>query len=123
MFLHKGLHPVPVYITGADGTSYIGRIATVPKRDLVSILQVLFQTQRLKISPDLELGATLTNELTNFTARITRSLNETFSSWRENQHDDLVLALSLACWFFERQIRGNRAVNITTSQSRRNSGA
>src|ERR1700730_6159418 len=52
--------------------------------------------------------------LTNCTARITRSLNETFSSWGENQHDDLVLALSLACWFFERQIRRNRAVNITT---------
>lgn len=105
MFLHRGLKPVPIYITGADRISYTGRITRVPKRDLVSVLQVLFQTRRLRIAPDLELASTLTTELTNFTAKITPSFHETFACWRENQHDDLVLALSIACWYFERMGR------------------
>jgi hypothetical protein len=105
MFLHRGLKPVPVYITGADRISHTGRITRVPKRDLVSVLQVLFQTARLRIATDLELASTLTTELTNFTARITPSFHETFACWRESQHDDLVLALSIACWYFERMGR------------------
>jgi hypothetical protein len=81
------------------------RKVNLPKRDLVSVLQVLFQTGRLRIAPDLELASTLTTELTNFTARITPSFHETFACWRESQHDDLVLALSIACWYFERMGR------------------
>ena len=105
MFLHRGLKPVPIYITGADKISRLGRITRVPKRDLVSVLQVLFQTGRLRIATDLELASMLVTELSNFTAKITSSFNEAFGCWRENQHDDLVLALSIACWFFERMNR------------------
>jgi hypothetical protein len=28
--------------------------------------------------------------------------NESFEAWRERDHDDLVLAVALACWFGER---------------------
>jgi hypothetical protein len=105
MFLHRGLKPVPIYITGADRISRLGRITRVPKRDLVSVLQVLFQTGRLRIATELELASMLVTELTNFTAKITPSFHETFACWRENQHDDIVLALSIACWYFERMSR------------------
>jgi hypothetical protein len=105
MFLHRGLRPVPIYITGADAISCTGRITRVPKRQLVPVLQVLFQTGRLRIATDLELTSTLTTELMNFTAKITPSFHERYSSWRENQHDDIVLALALACWYFERMCR------------------
>ena len=111
MFLHRGLRPVPIYITGADAISYTGRITRVPKRQLVSVLQVLFQTGRLCIASDLDLTGTLTTSLMNFTAKITPSFHETFSSWRENQHDDIVLALSLACWYFERVCR-DQQINL-----------
>jgi hypothetical protein len=50
-----------------------------------------------------ERPGTLVTELTNFTAKITPTLHETFSSWRENQRDDIVLAVSIACWYFERR--------------------
>jgi hypothetical protein len=33
--------------------------------------------------------------------RITPEGNETMESWRESEHDDLVLALALACWTAE----------------------
>jgi hypothetical protein len=33
--------------------------------------------------------------------KITEELNETFESWRERDHDDLVLAVALAAWAAE----------------------
>ena len=41
-------------------------------------------------------------ELQNFQVKITLSANETFGSWREGIHDDLVLAVSLAAWWAEK---------------------
>jgi hypothetical protein len=31
--------------------------------------------------------------------------NETFESWRERDHDDLVFAVALACWWADRDHR------------------
>jgi hypothetical protein len=114
-FLHRGLNPVPIYITGADRISYARRSIRVPKRQLVSVLQLLFQSKRLKIAAGLPLRQVLVAELLNFTAKITAAANDTYEAWREGQHDDLVLALALACWYFERAARSLpqvRAVDI-----------
>jgi hypothetical protein len=70
----------------------------VSKRQLVSVLQVLLGERRLKVSPQLEQAAVLVRELNTFQVKITAPGNETFESWRERDHDDLVLALALACW-------------------------
>jgi hypothetical protein len=34
--------------------------------------------------------------------KITAAANETFAAWREGAHDDLVLAVALACWHADR---------------------
>lgn len=70
----------------------------VPKRVLVSTVQVLLQTQRLKIAPGLPEAGTLTRELQNFQVKITDSAHDSYGAWREGSHDDLVLAVALACW-------------------------
>jgi hypothetical protein len=41
-------------------------------------------------------------ELQQFQVKITAAANETFGVWRDGQHDDLVLAVALACWWAER---------------------
>jgi hypothetical protein len=102
--LHEmGLSPIGVTITsglnsGSDGEGGY----TVPKRDLVSNLQVLLQTGRLKISEALPDAAMLRDELLRFQVKITPAGNDTYAAWREGAHDDLVLALALACWYGER---------------------
>ncbi len=83
-------------VTGADGGLH------VPKRQLVSTLQVLLQSGRLKIDASLPHAATLTRELQNFKVKITLAANESFEAWREADHDDMVLALALAAWMAER---------------------
>jgi hypothetical protein len=95
---------VPVTITGghavtitADGSRH------VPKKELVACLQLLFQDRRLKIARGLPEAEVLTQELLNFRVKITAAANETFGAWRDGQHDDLVLAVALACWLAERE--------------------
>jgi hypothetical protein len=38
----------------------------------------------------------LTRELEGFKVKITPAANETFGTWRDGEHDDLVLAVALA---------------------------
>jgi hypothetical protein len=73
----------------------------VAKKQLASVLQVLLGNNRLQVAPQLPEARTLKDELGKFTVKITEALNETFESWRENDHDDLVLAVALAAWAAE----------------------
>ena len=103
MFKTAGLSPVGVQIHGGDSVTHEGDTWRVPKRDLVGVLQVLFQSSgRLKISKKLPLASTLQGELLNFKVKIDpRTAHDAYSAWREQDHDDLVLAVALACWWGE----------------------
>jgi hypothetical protein len=48
--------------------------------------------------PEREL---LIKEFLAFRVKITAAANETFEAWRERDHDDMVLAVALACWLGE----------------------
>lgn len=102
MFHKAGLRPVPISITGGNTVSTTGRIFNVPKRDLASVLQVCFETGRIKISGAIDLKDTLVKELMNFKVKITSHGNDTYGAWRENIHDDLVLSLAIGLWCGER---------------------
>jgi hypothetical protein len=77
----------------------------VPKRDLVSVVQVLLQAERLKIASSLKEASTLTAELLAFKVSINLRGHDSYGNdagpWRENPHDDLVLAVALAAWYGE----------------------
>ena len=72
----------------------------VAKKALASVLVTLFSNRRLHIA-DLPERALLIREAEAFSVKITPEGNETFESWRDSEHDDLVLALALACWAAE----------------------
>jgi hypothetical protein len=71
---------------------------TVPKVDLVGVLQTLLGMRRLKIADSLPLAEVLTKELELFRMKVALDKDESFASWRERPHDDIVLLLALACW-------------------------
>jgi hypothetical protein len=94
---------VPVTITGGHSVTVTDDGSWhVPKKELVTGLQVVLQSQRLQIARGLPEAATLVRELQQFQVKITASTHETFGVWRAGQHDDLVLAVALACWWAER---------------------
>ena len=100
----------PVTITGGDSVTHEGSEYHVPKRDLVGALQVLLQTGALKIAAGVPLAQTFLAEMLNFKATINLRGHDTYEAgaggpgdaWREGKHDDLVLAVALACWYAER---------------------
>ncbi|HQE97203.1 MAG TPA: hypothetical protein PKY20_03305 [Methanothrix sp.] len=99
-----GLKPIAVSIHGGDAVSRDGSTWKVPKRDLVGALQVLLQSGRFKVSDQLKLGPVLQSEMLNFRVKIDPiTAYDSYSAWRDNEHDDLVLSAALACWWAERQ--------------------
>jgi hypothetical protein len=98
----RGLGPVPVWITAGERAEGVGDGWRVPKRDLVAVVQVLLQTGRLKLAAGLPEVVTLAGELRAFSVKFTPSGRDVYGVWREGEHDDLALALALACWWSER---------------------
>jgi hypothetical protein len=102
LFKQARLNPVAVLIHGGDSETGGGNSWRVPKRHLVGTMQVLFQSERLKISKKLPLASVLQSELLNFKVKIDpRTAHDSYSAWREQDHDDLVLSVALAAWFAE----------------------
>jgi hypothetical protein len=102
MLRAAGLQPLAVTITGGDTVTTEGGFTRVPKRDLVGVLQVALQTGRLKFNPGMPEVNTFVQEALSFQVKITTAANDTYGSWREGAHDDLVLAGALALWQAER---------------------
>jgi hypothetical protein len=88
----------PVLITGGDMETYANGHYRVPKRDLIVGLQLLLQRRGLQIAKGLKFGPVLAREMAEMRVKITASGNEQYGAWREGEHDDLVLAVALACW-------------------------
>jgi hypothetical protein len=103
-FLRRAQLPAqlkPILITAGHGVTFEDGSWHVPKKELVSVLQVLLQGGRLKVANSLPEAGTLVEELNRFSVKITAAGNETFESWRERDHDDLVLAVAMAAWIGE----------------------
>ena len=103
LFRRAGLNPWAIMIHGGDRVVLEGRTYRVPKRDLVGVLQVLLQNGRLKISWKLKLAQVLSGEMLNFKVKIDpKTAHDSYSAWREQDHDDLLLATAMAAWMGER---------------------
>ena len=70
----------------------------VPKRDLIGAVQVLLDQERLTFAENLTRMKTLVDEFMAMRVRVTAEGNEQYGAWREGSHDDLALAVALACW-------------------------
>jgi hypothetical protein len=96
------LSPIAITITGGEKVHRdTKRRYGIPKRELVGCLQVLLQTNRLKIASALPEAEVLMKELLAFQVKITNTAHDTYGVWRDGAHDDLVLALALAAWYGE----------------------
>jgi hypothetical protein len=93
-----------VTITGGGKPTWDEVGIHVPKADLVSVVQRCLQEERLRMPADDPTSDLLARELSDFQAVIGRTGHVSYgvvADWRDGQHDDLVLAASLALWWGE----------------------
>jgi hypothetical protein len=99
IFSKRGRSFKAVKIHRGDAETHEEGTYRVPKRNLVSTLQVALQTGSLKIASSLELAELLREELLNFRIKINIATgHDSYEHWREGDHDDLVLAAAMAVW-------------------------
>jgi hypothetical protein len=70
----------------------------VPKRDLMAGVQVLLEKGELKIARRMKETGPLVRELTDVRLTAGSGGRLRMGADRPGQHDDLVMALALACW-------------------------
>lgn len=75
----------------------------VPKRDLISTVALLLQNKRLKFAEGLPVLPQMLHELLNFKVKLSDAGHDSYSAWREQDHDDLVLSRACAAWVAEVQ--------------------
>lgn len=109
-----GLQARGVQITGGTAVTHANGMHHVPKRELVTTLQVALQAKRLRIADGLPLAEVLVREFRGFRVRINATGHATFGNdvgtWREADHDDLVLATALGVWALEYRTRTSAKV-------------
>lgn len=84
-------------ITFTHGDRYERRTGSMGKAYLVSRLQVLLQTKRLKLPSTHPDVPTLVRELQDYEIRVDSNANDTYGAFKVGTHDDLATALGLAC--------------------------
>jgi len=114
----RGLNPIGIAISGGNTVSWSEdkSKASVPKRDLISTMQIFAQSDRLKVASGLEHGPVLAQELQDFKVKIdSRTAHDSYGSWREGSHDDLILATAIGLWTAEHRYQSNpifRAISV-----------
>jgi hypothetical protein len=101
-----GLYATGVYMTTGHKVTRDGRDYGVPKRDLVTLADMLIQSKRLQVHMGLPFAGLLLSELEGFNRETNQRGYTSFGNdvgvlWRENAHDDLVIATALALWWGE----------------------
>lgn len=107
----RGLNPIGVAISGGNTASWNDEKTrvSVPKRDLVNILQVCAQNNRLKVANNLKYGPILIKEMESFKVKIDpRTAHDSYGAWREGEHDDLILSAAICLWVAENKNRDPR---------------
>jgi hypothetical protein len=99
----------PVTITSGDEVTELDGWWKVPKRELVTNLQVMLEERKLRVAGGMAEAATLVRELWEMRVKITPSGREQYAARGRGEHDDLVMAVALAAWWLKRKNLGGEA--------------
>ena len=97
-----GCDLTPVVITG--GERGVSRWS-VPKRDLMAEVQVMLENGQLRVGRLKETGR-LVRELVDMKRSVNATGRVRMGADGYGEHDDLVIALALACWRAKRRVNG-----------------
>jgi hypothetical protein len=96
-----GCQMTAVTITGGEKPTGGSARVCLPKKDLIASVQLALEKGEMKIARRMSEVRTLVRELMDV-----RISGERIGADRAGEHDDLVIALALACWKARRQRSG-----------------
>jgi len=100
-----GCELTAVTITGGERGTHSGHATngSVPKKDLIAEVQVLLESGQLKIG-DVREGGRLMQELGGMKMSVSGAGRARMGADGPGEHDDLAIALALACWRAKRRV-------------------
>ncbi len=106
LFKSGGLNPVEIVITGGDKVNRRRGGFNVPKGELISAVQRCIGCGELRIAAELPLAPVLLEEATRMEVKQNPTTGNLSFRHRDNEHDDLVLALAQGLWLARQRRRG-----------------
>lgn len=100
-----GCELAAVTISSGERESFVGGMFSVPKRDLIAGVQLLLEQGEMKIARELRDAGALVRELTDVKMTMSSGGHVRLGADGSGEHDDLVIALALACWMSKRKVR------------------
>lgn len=96
-----GMSPIGIYCTSGNQVSRKEYGYTVPKHELITYTQLVIARGQLKFSRGLkeDVVKQLLHEVKNFTEKVNKNNNSSYEAFREQDHDDILFALMLNCWW------------------------
>jgi hypothetical protein len=102
IFDDAGLRPKRVSITAGNDASVAGRDRwNVAKTILISTVDAMLHTGTLRFAAALSEATAMKDELLDFRRKLSDAGRATYAA-RTGAHDDLVLAVAVACWWISR---------------------
>ena len=102
MMMDQGLNPIGIWVTAGNTVNRRKLGYNVPKRILVSSLNLIYQSRRLKIPYGLKCRKDYIRELEGFKITFTESRTETYEAEQAKIHDDLVMSSAQGIWYAEK---------------------
>lgn len=114
MLRQDKINLLAVNITGGNAATWkYGNEVSVPKKEIVTSLQVTLESSRLRFSENVSSLDTLAQEFISFKPKISPSANLQFEA-EYGYHDDIVMSIGLAIWYGEYRTRKSRKLRIIT---------
>jgi hypothetical protein len=102
IFAEAGLRPKRVSITAGSEVTWAGSDRWhVAKTILISTVDAMLHTGTLRFAAALSEAGAMKNELQDFRRKLSDAGRATYAA-RTGAHDDLVLAVAIACWWISR---------------------
>jgi hypothetical protein len=102
-----GCEITAVTITGGERESRAGSVCSVPKQDLIAGVQMAMEKGELRVARRLGEAGALVKELLNVRIKAGLAMGKVrIGADGYGEHDDLVIALALACWRARRRENG-----------------
>lgn len=116
--LERKIPVIGVLMTGGDAAAYNEKsgLWSVPKKDLVASLVMLYQSGRLRMNSKLPMLDEFQGQVLNFSAKLKKDTGHmSYEAMTESVHDDLVIAVAMAAWWAQLMV-GQTAQILETAK-------